>query len=412
MNLVLNACILILLLVLSGIFAATETALFSLTRIERRRIAERHPKLNVWVKKLLDNPRHTLTAILAGNLLVNVLATAMVTLVSLKLWGAQWVGVSLFVFTLILIFFGEVLAKMAAVKYNQRIAMTLAFPLFIFSTLIFPLRFVLRAISDRILSLLVKEKKEQRDVISEEELRALVKIGEEEGVFDRQERYMLQKVFELGERPVRDIMVPRTAVIGLDIEDRVADHTEEMRAYHFSHFPVYRDSIDNVLGIVSAQEYILGDQKNLEKILIQPLIVPETKLIDDLLAEFQRKKKNFAVCVDEFGGTAGIVTQEDILEEIFGEFYDEYAKVDHPIRSYGHREFLVEAKISLTDFNEFFSSEIESEESTTLGGFILEELGEVPKKGQMLNIPGFEIKVHDVIRHRYIRLVVVKRVES
>jgi CBS domain containing-hemolysin-like protein len=170
--------------------------------------------------------------------------------------------------------------------------------------------------------------------------------------------------------------------------------------------------MDNILGVVSVQDFMLFPERSLEALMQRPLFVPEPKKISDLLAEFRRKRLGFAVCVDEYGGTAGIVTLEDILEEIFGEFYDEYAKVEHPIRPCGPQDFIVEAKISLIDFNEHFACELDSKEASTLGGYILEKLGEVPEKGKILRAGGLEIKILDVIGQRRIRSVVIKRVAS
>ncbi len=408
MKILLDILFLLSLLGLSAFFSAAETALFSLSKMERRRLVQNHPKLSKWVIYHLDHPRRALSTILISNLVVNTLAASMATIIIFEYAGSSHLGLGLTFFTVVTIFFGEIMPKTLAVRKNQPVAIAAALPIHIFAMILKPFRGLLRIVSDWILSFILHEKKERSEHFSEEELKTLVKIGEEEGVLDSQERYMLQKVLDLGQRPVKDIMTPRVNVAALDAEEPVEKHITLIRKYHFSHFPVFQTSIDNLLGVVSVQEYMLNPAQPVHTFLRQPLFIPEIKRIDDLLEEFRLKNLNFAVCVDEYGGTAGIVTLEDILEEIFGEFYDEYAKVENPIRSLGHGEFFVEAKISLADFNEFFNMELKAEDASTLAGFILEQMGEVPEKGRTLKVSECEIRIHDVIRHRSIRSVIVR----
>jgi len=404
----LNFGILLILFVLSGFFSAAETALFSLSKLEKRRLTDRHPHLIKLVSDHLDHPRRTLVTILIGNLLVTTLATSMTTLITLHFLGPHFLTPALVLFTLALIFFGEIIPKTLAVRKNETVAAVCAIPLRVFSALFYPFRWCVRLITDWILKFLLPDRKEHSDQISEEELKTLIKIGEEEGVLDRDERHMLQKVLELGERPVKDIMTPRIDLAAINIEDPREKQIELLRKYHFAYFPVYQNTIDNMLGVVSVQEFMLNANLPISNLLKQPFFIPELKPIDDLLAVFKNKNQSFAVCVDEYGGTAGIVTLEDILEEVFGEFYDEYAKVENPIRSLGNGEYIVEAKIPLADFNEYFSFKLEAQDASTLGGFVLEKMGEVPEKGKILQVPECEIRIHDVIRQRRIRSVIVR----
>ncbi len=408
MDILFHSLVLLGLFVASAFFSATETALFSLSKMEKRRLTERHSRLVHWILHHLEHPRRTLITILIGNLLANTLSAAIVTLLALHYFGPKAVGIFMLIYTLVLIVFCEILPKVIAVRRNEQLSLAFAFPLQIFAVAIFPLRYLTRLLTDWLLSFVIHEKIEHPDMISEEELKTLVKIGEEEGVLDRQERYMIQKIFDLGERPVRAIMTPRIDMIGLDIQDSASQHIETLKRYHFSQLPVFEGSMDHILGVISVQEYMLSSDRNLKGLLRQPLFVPDTKRIDDLLEEFRKKQQGISICVDEFGGTAGIVTLEDILEEIFGEYYDEYAKVENPIRPIGQGEFLAEAKVGLQAFNEFFATELKADEATTLGGYILEKLGEVPEKGKTLETEELVIRIHDCIRQR-IRSVIVRR---
>lgn len=399
-----------ILLLLSGFFAGTETALFSLSKIAKRRLEQKHHVASRWVLEHLAHPRQTLITILTGNLLVNILATSMMTILAMHFWDAGGVSLILAAFTVVLIFVGEILPKIIAVRSNESFVMLASFPLKIFSILLSPLCWAALTLTDRMMKLFFPKRREQpSDAISEEELKAMVKIGEEEGVLDSQERYMIQKLFQLGEHPVKTIMTPRVNLKGINLTFPREEHLSVIRQYHFTHFPVYRDSIDNIVGVVLAQEYILHAEKDLAQLMKQPFFIPETKRIDDLLAEFRKQNENFAICVDEYGGTDGIVTLEDVLEEIFGEFYDEYAKIETPIKPLGQDAYLIEAKIPVTDFNEFFKTRLKTEESTTLGGYLLEKLGEVPTRGQKFSEAEFDFEIHEVLRKKLIRRVIVRK---
>ncbi len=409
MSLALHMVVLILLFILSAFFSATETALFSLSKIDKRKLKEQFPVLSKWIFDLLETPRKTLGTILIGNLLVNIWATATVTLLVLQLLGGDELGIWMAGFTLFLIIFCEMLPKIFSVRGKKKVALATAIPLQAFAYLFTPLRHMMRFITDRILSALIHEKVDHSDMISEKELKVLVRIGEEEGVLDGQERYMIQKLLDFGERPVKEIMTPRTDLIGLDIEGPPQKHIEMIKQYHFSNIPVFQGSLDQIIGVVESQSYLLGHHPELRPMMRDPLFIPESKRIDDLLETFRNKNETFAVCVDEHGGTAGIVTMEDILEEIFGEFYDEYDKVENPIRRMGTDTFLVEAKINLDEFNEYFSSNLEAEEATTLGGYLLEKMGIVPVKGAKYETEELELAVQSMIRQRIHQIMVRKK---
>ena len=409
MNIAWHLVILGVLFLLSFFFSASETALFSLSKLDKRKLKEQNPHLSKWIFEHLNEPRKTLGTLLIGNLAVNSLATATVTLLVLKIFGETRLSMILAAFTVFLIVFCEMFPKILAVRSRVKMAMWVSLPLRFFVVLFAPFRILMRSVTDRILSFLVHEKIEQSDMISEKELKVLVNIGEEEGVLGGQERHMIQKLLALGERPVKDIMTPRTDLVGLDIEEPSEKHEELIRKYQFTRLPVFQGSLDHVLGIVESQNYLLQEPRlDVRRVMREALFVPESKRIDELLETFRAKNENLAVCVDEFGGTAGVVTQEDILEEIFGEFYDEYAKVENPIRRLGEDLYLVEGKVNLQEFNNFFSAQLAAEEATTLGGYLFERMGVVPVKGAVFNTESFDFVIQDMVRQR-IHQVMVRR---
>ena len=398
--------LLVALLFFSAFCSASETALFSLTWIERRRLLEKHPHRASLVADLLRHPRRALVTVLIGNNVVNTCAAAIATLFALRFFDPEGVSLVVALFTVLLIFLCEVIPKVFAVRNNETVALLTAPLLDGIAILISPLRYVVRILSDWILTILLKGKSERSDLISAHELKVLVKIGEEEGILNQEERRMIQKLFNLGEKPVRSIMTPRTDLVALRLSDPWEKQVETMKNSHFTHFPVYQESLDQVVGVVSTQEAILSNEKDLQKFLKSALYIPELKRVDELLRDFQKSDDRFAVCVDEFGGTAGVVTLEDILEEIFGEFYDEYTKPEPSIRELGMGEYLVDAKIPLSQFNDFFHSGLRSQEAETLSGLILEKMGKVPRKGDVLELPEFHFRIHDTARQRILKVVV------
>lgn len=368
-----------------------------------------YPHLSKIVLKHLERPRRTLITLLIGNLLVNTLSASLATLLIMRVWGAESLGLGMLIYTIALIIFCEIIPKIVASQKNELLSIIGALPLRFLRIAFWPFQFSTEMILKGVYKMLkIEKKKEATEDVSEEELKTLVTIGEEEGVFDEQETQMIQKLFELGERPVKEIMVPRVDMKAIDVEDEENEQIELMKECHFSHFPVYKDSPDHILGVISVQDFLLSDRRDLEAMVTQPLFVPETKRIDELLAEFKTSESEFCICVDEYGGTAGVVTQEDVLEEIFGEYYDEYAQVENPIRPFGTKAHLVEAKIPMTDFCDFFDVDIEPEEAATLGGFILEQLGRVARIGDVVESEGLIFKIQKVVRRRILTVIVRK----
>ncbi|HRK62137.1 MAG TPA: hemolysin family protein [Candidatus Omnitrophota bacterium] len=395
------------LLLFSAFFSAAETALFALNKMDREYINRNHKRMARLVNGHLNAPSRTLGALLIGNLTVNTLAAALVASQGLSLFGVQAMVWMTAAFSFVMIIFCEMLPKMLALKLKIILAVFTALPLRVAVFIFYPVDWMMRNLISRLFVSLMRDRRHQVESLSENELKTLIKIGEEEGVLDPSERERLHELFELGERPVREIMTPRTDLVGLDADDSLEKHTELIRKHHFSQMPVYQNSLDQVIGVMDVQFYLLSDDPRLRQQMKKTVFVPETKKINDLLADFRRDGENFAVCVDEYGGTAGVVTLEDILEEIFGEFEDEYSRQHHPIRSLNEEGYLVEAKISLDDFNEYFKSELDSASETTLGGYLLEKIGEVPTKGVRYEDEFFEYQIQDMARQR-IRYVVVR----
>jgi CBS domain containing-hemolysin-like protein len=396
------------LVVSAAFFAAAETALFSLSTIERKRIQSRHLFLSRYVDFLLDHPRRTLIAILIGNNLVHILASAIASVLAIRILGDQGVAFVIAAFTMFLVFFGEILPKTFAVRSNEWTGVLTALPLHYFAKAVMPLRQMVRAVTDSALALLVREARGETDKMSDKQFRALIQIGQEEGVLEDAEARRLARLFQFEERSIREIMTPRTELIAFDIQEPREAFQRLLETYHYSYMPVYRETLDHILGVISTQEIMLHPEKSVEELLKPPYYVPETKRIDDLLFEMKQSGMRFALCVDEYGGTAGLVTLEDILEEIFGEIYDEYAKEETVLVKVGRDEFLVDGKISLAQFNEALRVHLASEVSETLAGYVMEKLGRIPKLKETIRTETLILEVRAIERQRIAKVFVKK----
>ncbi len=401
---------LILLLVCSAFFSGTEAAIFSLSKIEKRRLQAQHPFVWRTISKLLDRPRRTLITILIGNMFVNTTASALATLLAVKWVGPGGVGWTIAVFSFILVMAGELTPKVFAIRHDEWFSRFSAIPLDWISRLLFPIRWLVRSVAGFFLSFLVHDQGKEADLISEKELKALVHIGEEEGALGAEEGKMIQRLFGLGDRIAREIMTPRPDLVAFDVEEGREKLIELIRQSHFSYLPVYEKTLDNLLGVISSQEFMLDAQRRFRELIMPPFYIPETKRVDELLDEFRGQTKRVAFCVDEYGGIAGLVTLEDILEEVFGEFYDEYTKEEPVIRRVGEGRFLVQGKVGLHELNHALNISLESQTSETLNGWLLEKMGCIPKLNDSYRHANTEFVVKEVLRRRILKVEIHKKI--
>lgn len=409
MELIPSFLFLFVLLIFSAFFSGAEASIFSLSKLEKKRLSAKHPRTSKTITYLLDHPRRTLITILIGNMTVNTVASAFVTSLALHWIGPQGVGWTIAIFTLVLVVTGELTPKVFAIRYNERFSFLSAVPLHFIAKLMYPFRRIVRGATDGILSLLLRGHQTNADLVSESELKALARIGEEEGILKPEEGEMIQNLINLGDRMIREIMTPRTDMTAFDIEEGRDKLVAMAKQFHFSHFPVFEKSLDNLLGVISTQDFMLDNENRLRELIQPPYYVPETKLIDELLQEFHKKGTRVAICVDEYGGTAGLVTLEDILEEIFGEFYDEYAKAEPLIKTLNEGVYLVQGKTGLHELEELLAIKLTSETSETLSGWLLEQLGTIPKPGEILKWEGVEFHIREVHKQRSIAKVEIRK---
>ncbi|MDZ7373831.1 MAG: hemolysin family protein [candidate division KSB1 bacterium] len=404
---------------LSAFFSGSETALFSLSELQKRRLEEKGTAGARRVLELLRKPRLLLTTILVCNTLVNVSAATIAALLSAQL--AAVYGLSRFwtvaaqvgAVTLILLVFSEVTPKILAAHRNERFALIAAAGL---RPIVWALRPITRPIEalprwfERVLGV-----SEGEVSLTSAELRALVDVGEEEGALEEDEKEMIHSIFEFGKTHVREIMVPRIDMVCVERSASVLELVELIKSCGHTRIPVYEGTVDNIIGVIHAKDLLpyLGKdevQVDLAQLARPPMFVPESKLIDELLREFQRERSHMAIVVDEYGGTAGLVTLEDVIEEIVGEIQDEY---DREVPLYQRLEdgsFLMAAKMDLDEVNEVLGTQLPTDEDyESLGGLILHLTGEVPEEGDQVLYGGLEFTVEKVQKNRIVTVRVRRR---
>ena len=395
------------LFILSAFFSGSETALFSLTRFQVRKLSAAHPKQGKIVSRLLLHPSRTLTTILTGNMLVNVAASSMVSMLFIKKFKETGVGPAIGLMTFLLLIFGEITPKTYAVRHALKVSAFAAWPLDILAMILYPLRQVLAGITNVFMRLAIRKKVTKKPYLTEKELKTMIDVGEQDGVIEEDEKEMIQAVFEFDETEVSEVMIPRVDMLSVEGTDSVEELIQLMRKTRHTRIPVYEETIDNILGVIYTREFLVEEATELRPFIRPIIFVPETMKLDDIFLEFQSKKKDIAIVVDEYGGTSGLITMEDILEEIVGEIYDEFDTPEEEIKKVSPNTYIVKGGVSLRDLNEELELDLPLEEADTLAGFLLEHLERFPKPQEKIKTGNIEFIVEHIKKNR-IRLVTVK----
>ncbi|MBN1794436.1 MAG: HlyC/CorC family transporter [Candidatus Omnitrophica bacterium] len=409
MNALILLFVLAALLGLSAFFSSAETALFSLNKFQVRRIQHRHPFLRRHIENLIRSPRRTLTTVLIGNMLVNLSAATLATALAIRWFGARGIGISIGVTTFCLLLFGEITPKRIAIRSSETLAAAFALPLELFALLFFPFRFIIRPLVSAILRFAgiaaAGEKREE----AEEELKALVALGEESGAIDKDEREMLNAIFEFGERSCNEIMTPRVDIIACDVHEEPEEIVRVMKKNRHTKIPIFEESVDKILGFIYTKDYMLNRNQEVRTLLREVVFIPEAQKIDDLLKTLQRKQIPMAIVIDEYGGTAGLITIEDILEEVVGEIHDEYDVEGPLVEKIDGHTMRVEGDISLADLERKTGIRLESEEVETLGGYLLSILERFPTKGERVRAGGHIFEIEEVGSNRIKKVLIEKQ---
>jgi len=411
--------IVLFLLALSAFFSSVESAYFSLSRTILDQFSESADPRARRVARLLSKPRRLLASILTGNTIVNTAAAAITALVASDLAIRNEmnpnlaVGIQIVLVTIIILIFCELLPKLFALRNPQKWALSSSRVIQLGCLILSPISLPLSSLTV-FMSQLFGVEKYSVLAMSEEEIRALVQVGHEHGVLELEERKMIHSIFEFGETCAREVMVPRIDIVTVKKDASFDEITETMVECGHSRIPVYDDKIDNIIGMIYAKDLLAmshdPNRFNLTKLLRSTYFIPEEKKIDELLREFQQDKIHIAIVVDEYGGTAGLVTMEDIIEEIVGEIQDEYDTEQPLIRQEDERTIIASGSISISDLNEWIKLEIipDNEAYDTLAGFVYSQLGEVPDKGREFEYDDYRVVVEEVADKRITRVRIEK----
>jgi putative hemolysin len=409
-RLVLDFILLVAFLAVSALLCGAEAAYFSLSRLGTTHLEPEESPGHAMLARVLRDPHDLLITLLVGITLVNIAASALATQVATMLFGSRGIAVAIPVMIFLIVVFGEVLPMTIAVGMPHRFGLLVARPVLAFRWLFTPVRLLLGAFT-RVVSQAAGAEGTAKAAITEAELRTLVEVGHQEGVVQRTEREMIHGVFELGETTVAEVMVPRTDVFGLDVATPADRLLPAVRANLHHRVPIFEGSLDHVVGILEVKDLLphyagLPPGFDLRAHLAPPHFVPQSKRTDALLREFKAKKLQTAIVVDEYGGTAGLVTLEDILEEVVGEIRDEFESEERLAQPVDGRTWRVAAKMAIGDFNAVTGLAISDEHFDTVGGWVLDLFGRVPHRGESVETHGARVTVETTHRTRILQVLV------
>lgn len=408
--------VIVLLIMLSAFFSATETAFSFVNKIRIQQKAESGDKTAKKVLYIINHFDNALTAILVCNNVVNLGCSSIATVLCLNLFGDMGSAIATGATTLLVLTFGEILPKCVAKEHCDSYSVKVAGILKVMIIVLTPIIFIFSMLKK--LALKIAGGKDQKPSVTENELKYIVESIEEEGVLEESESEMVRSALDFDETTAEEILTPRVDVTFINIEDSQEKIKNIIIENRYSRIPVYKDTVDNIIGILHTRDYLesLADGKapKLEDIIQPPYFVFKSQQLSKILSAFKRTKIHLAVVTDEYGGTLGIVTMEDLLEEIVGDIWDEDEEIEHSYYKIGKKEFLVNGDMDFSDMLALFDIDEDSIESdsVTVGGFILEHAGIIPNKRESFDAHGFRFTVMEVKNQRILRIVVKKLEEE
>lgn len=400
--------LLAILLLLSSFFSASETALMSLSKLRVRNMVEEKIKKAELINKFIKEPSKLLGSILLGNNLVNIGASALATSLALDIFGNFGIGIataiSTVTMTILVLIIGEITPKSIAAQYPEKVSLRIIHPLSFIVKVLNPIVMVLNYTTNIFIKTLGIKINKKQPFITEEELRTIVTVSQEEGVLEIEEKQMIHNVFEFGDLQIKDIMVQRTDIVAINIEASFDEVMEIIKEQQFSRYPIYKDGIDQIIGTLNTKDLmfldVIKENFSIKNYLRKPLYTFEFKKISEIFKEMKNKWIHMAIVLDEYGGTAGIITIEDLIEEIVGDIQDEYDELDDEIKLVKDNEYVVEGSTRINTVNEILGINLESEDFDSIGGFIIGELGRLPRIGEIIQHGNIKFTIESIERNR------------
>lgn len=399
------------LVVLSAFFSSAETAFSTVNRVRLRTLAEENNKGALRVLAILDQYGKMLSAILIGNNIVNLSASSVATTFAIRLWGNRAVGIATGILTFVILMFGEILPKTWAMQRADRISLMFGPVIRLLMTLLTPVIFIVDLLSNWILRLLHISSEGNNFSITEKELKTYVDVSHEDGVIESEERALIYNVFDFGDTVAKDIMIPRIQMTTVPLSSTYQELLSTFQSCMFTRIPVYDDDPDHIIGIVNIKDLILVKDKekfSLKKILREAYYTYEYKNISDLLMEIREKSCNIAFVLSEYGATVGMITMEDIIEELVGEIRDEYdADEEELIQETEEGQYLVEGGMKLNDLSDALNVSLESEDYDSIGGLMIEKLDRLPQDQEAIVLEnGITLQACGIQDNRIVKVLI------
>lgn len=402
---VIQLIIIIVLVGLSAFFSSAETALTTANRVRMKALADEGSAAAARVIKILDNYSKMLSTILVGNNIVNLSASSLTTILATNLAGSYGVGIATGILTLTILLFGEIIPKNTAMCYSQKISLLYSGIILLLMKLFTPVVYIIGKLSAVISRLLHIDMSRRSSLMTETELKTYVDVSHEDGVIETEEREIIYNVFDFSDAVAKDIMIPRIDMVSVSLDMSYDEVTAVFKEYMYTRLPVYEDDKDNIIGLINIKDFILlSDRKSfrIKDILREAYYTYEYKKTADLMMEMREIAANVAFVLNEYGATAGMITLEDLLEEIVGEIRDEYDGDEAElIQKLDSHSYLVEGGMKLDDINDALDTSLESEDYDSIGGLIIEYLDRLPKDGEtIVTRDGITLTVRGVHQNR------------
>ena len=415
--------LLVILILLSGFFSAAETALTAFSSIHLEEIAEKSPRKGELLKQWLKKPTEILTGLLLGNNIVNIFSTSLATALITKFLSQkgvesqnQSVLISTLIMTVVILIFGEITPKIIAKSHSTEISKKVILPIYLLTKLTKPFIFILTMISKLISRIIGIDISDNVMKITEQDIISYVNVGKAEGVIEAEEKNMIESIVTFGDTLAREIMTPRTSVYAVSGDEKVGEIIDQVISYGFSRIPVYNEGIDDIVGILYVKDLLVAVKEGkinspVKNFIRKAFFIPETKSVLSILEDFKKEHIHMAIAVDEYGGTVGVVTIEDVIEEIFGDIRDEYDSDEKDnIKQISENVYEVDCMIDVEELNKTLNIHLpESDDYDSLGGLILNELNEMAEIGDVINIENVELKVLEIDKIRVSKVLLTKK---
>ena len=387
---VIQLVILLVLLILSALYSGAETALTTVNEIKLNTLAEAGDRRAIRVLDLLDKKSRMLSAILIMNNIVNLSASALVTTLTARIWGNNYIAVSTGVLTLIILVFGEINPKTIATIHNETLSLRLGAVVIFTMKVLTPVIFIVDRLSMLFLKILRIDPEQARSVLTENELRTILDASHEEGVIESGEREMIDNVFDFGDSLAKDVMIPRIEMTCVNVDANYWELKEQFEVHKYTRIPVYEESTDNIVGIINMKDVLFYEDINnfnIRNVMREANFTVEYKKTNELMVEMRQNHISMILVLDEYGDTVGLITLEDLLEEIVGEIRDEFDEdEENLIQEIGERQYLVDGSLKIDDINDALGLTLNSENYDSIGGMIIEKLERVPEVGDTVEL--------------------------